>query len=156
MVSCFLLLVAVSSTLRDFKPNLICKRGVAWSFEKCLKHLREAKHMKPLWKVKGFEKPTPWKVSVVDCVFFFHEKMSKKSDADMYIFMCMKTVTLRVCATHTQPHTHNHTQQRTSKHTHTQQHTSIHTTKHTTHPHCTYSHNAHTHSHYTQHTLHPE
>ena len=32
--------------------------GVGVSLEKCLKQLREAKNMKPLWKVKGFEKQT--------------------------------------------------------------------------------------------------
>ena len=43
--------------------------------------------MKPLWEVKGFVKHTSWKVSVLDCVF--HQKMSKKSDADMYIYKYM-------------------------------------------------------------------
>ena len=46
--------------------------------------------------------------------------MSKNSDADMYICMCMYTVILRVCATH-----HNHT--------HTTKRTDTTTTQHTTH-----------------------
>ena len=45
--------------------------------------------MKPLWKVKGFEKQTSWKLSVLDCVF--HAKMSKTNDADMYMYICMYT-----------------------------------------------------------------
>ena len=65
----FLLLVAVSSTFRDNKPYLICEIGRACCLEKCLKQLREAKNMKPLWKVKGFEKPATWKESVPDFVF---------------------------------------------------------------------------------------
>ena len=56
MVSCFLLLVAVSTTFLDFR-----KSSVAWRPEKCMKQLREGKNMKPLWKVKGFEKQTSWK-----------------------------------------------------------------------------------------------
>ena len=58
MVSCFFLIVAVSSTFRDLKPYLFHISSRAWSLEKCLKQLREAKNMKPLWKVKGFEKQT--------------------------------------------------------------------------------------------------
>ena len=52
----FLLLVDVSSTFRDFKPYLFHISSRASSLKKCLKQLREAKNMKPLWKVKGFEK----------------------------------------------------------------------------------------------------
>ena len=65
--------------------------------------------MKPLRKVKvkGFDKQTSWKISVLDFVFFY-DKMSKKSDADMYIYMYTYTVILRVCATHYN-HTHPHT-----------------------------------------------
>ena len=68
------------------------------------------KNMKPLWKVKSFEKQTSWKVSVLNCVF--HGNMSKKSDADMYIYIKMYTVILRVCVTH-----HNHTTTHTQRHT---------------------------------------
>ena len=46
---------------------VLCIIGEIGSLEKCLKQLREAKHMKPLWKVKGFEKPATWKESVPDC-----------------------------------------------------------------------------------------
>ena len=35
---------------------------------KCLKHLREAKNMKPLWKVNGFEQHMSWNVRVPDFV----------------------------------------------------------------------------------------
>ena len=65
----FLLLVAVSSTFRDFKPYIFHISRRACCPEKCLKQLREAKNMKPLWKVKGFEKPVTWKESVPDFVF---------------------------------------------------------------------------------------
>ena len=58
MVSFFLLLEAVSSTFRDFKPYLFHISSRVCCLEKCLKQLREAKNMKPLWKVKGFEKQT--------------------------------------------------------------------------------------------------
>ena len=83
--------------------------------------------MNPLWKVKGFEKQTSWTVSVLDCGFYV--KMSKKSGADIYIYMSMHIVILRVCATpHTTPHTNTHNQ------TH-QQNTNISLTHtlHTTH-----------------------
>ena len=43
MVSCFSLLVAVSSTFADFKPFLMCTRYVALQLQKCLKQLQEAK-----------------------------------------------------------------------------------------------------------------
>ena len=56
MISCFLLLAAVSSTFRDNKPYLFHISSRACCLEKSLKQLREAKNMKPLWKVKGFEK----------------------------------------------------------------------------------------------------
>ena len=83
--------------------------------------------MKPLWKVKSFEKQTSWKVSVLNCVF--HGNMSKKSDADMYIYMKMYTVILRVCVTH-----HNHTTTTPQPHTitHNPTHTATHTTDRTT------------------------
>ena len=83
MVSCFLLLVSVSSTFRDVKSYLICGIGRTWSLEKCLKQLREVKNMKPLWKVKDFEKSVPWQESVPDFVFF-SGKNSKKSDIDIH------------------------------------------------------------------------
>ena len=38
-----------------------------------LKQLREAKKMKPLWKVKGFEKQTSWNARVLDCVVFMRK-----------------------------------------------------------------------------------
>ena len=112
-------------------------------------------NMKPLWKVKGFEQQTSWKVRVLDCVF--HDKMSKKNDADIFIYMYMFSVILRVCATH-----HNHTQPHTTTHTNT--HTTKHTNKtSTTHQHTPHTQtlpipttHTHTHSHYTQHTPHPE
>ena len=79
----FFLLVAVSSSFLYFRKK-------KWSLKsrKCLKQLREEKNMKPLWKVQGFEKQTSWKVSVLD--FVIHDKMSKKSDADMYMYILMK------------------------------------------------------------------
>ena len=108
-----------------------------------MKQLREANNMKPLWKVKGFEKQTSWKVSVPDRFFFF-EKPSKKSDADMYIDMFLCTVILRVCVGHTtttHTTTHNDTHH-TTKHTNK---TPI-THQHTTHPHTAHTHTTHTHT----------
>ena len=92
MVSCVLFLVADSSTVLDFKPYLICKRGVALSLEQCLKQLREAKNMKPSWKVRGFEKQTFWKIKCSGLRLFLMRKTSKNSDADVYI--CMKRDTV--------------------------------------------------------------
>ena len=108
MVSCFFLLVAVSCTFLDVKLHCFF-----WSLEKCWKQLREAKNMKPLWKVKAFEKQTSWKVSVPDCVF-------------MYINMFMLPWSWE-CVRH-----HNHTQRRTPTHTHTTKHTNN-TPTHTPH-----------------------
>ena len=74
----FFLLVAVSSTFLHFRKK-------KWSLKsrKCLKQLREGKkkHKTIVAKVQGFEKQTSWKVSVLD--FVIHDKMSKKSDADI-------------------------------------------------------------------------
>ena len=83
MVSCFLLLGAVSSTFLDFR-----KSSVAWRPEKCMKQLREAKNMKPLWKIKGF-----WKAVIMESkcsrLRFSMIKWAKKGDADMYMYIHM-------------------------------------------------------------------
>ena len=89
---------------------------------------------------------TSWTMSVPDCFF---KKMSRKSGADMYIYMFLYTVILRVCDTpqpHTRPHTTTqHTQPNTPKHQ-----------QHTTHQHTAQTHTTHTLSHYSQHTPHSE
>ena len=86
---------------------------------------------------------TSWTMSVPDCFF---KKMSKKSGADMYIYMFLYTVILRVCATH-----HNHTHDHTQPHnTHNQTHQNTNNTLHTNtlhrpiqRTHCHITHNTH-------------
>ena len=53
----FLLLVAVSSTFRDFKSYLRCEIGRACCLEKCLKQLREAKKHEVIVEGQRLRKP---------------------------------------------------------------------------------------------------
>ena len=64
------------------------QRSEAWSLESAWNSFEKKKNMKPLWNVQGFEKQTSWKVSVLD--FVIHDKMSKKSDAEMNMYILMK------------------------------------------------------------------
>ena len=75
--------------------------------------------MKSLWKVKGFEKQTSWKV------MRFSRENEQKSDADMYI----NNVEFSACRT---THTHTPQQHNTAQHT-----TPLHTTPHHTTAHHT-------------------
>ena len=129
MVSCFFLLVAVSCTFLDVKLHCFF-----WSLEKCWKQLQEAKNMKPLWKVKAFEKQTSWKVSVPDCVFLSRENEQKRvTPTCTSICLCYRDLE---SVRH-----HNHTQRRTP--THTTKHTNktpITHHKHTAHTHTTHIH----------------
>ena len=53
----------------------------------CL-HWYQEWNIQPLWKVKGLEQYTSWKVRVPDCVFFF-VRNEQKIDTDMYMNMHM-------------------------------------------------------------------
>ena len=116
VVSCCLLLVAVSSTFRDFKPYLFHISSRAWSLEKCLKQLREAKNMKPLWKVKA---PKSWP----------HGKRVFQ--------IAHNTHHTRPHTTHRHTHTHQQTHQQAHQHAHNAHNT--HTTPHTAPTHGTYT-----------------
>ena len=101
--------------------------------------------MKPLWKVKGFEKQTSWRVSVPECVFFF-KRNEQKAHRHVHQYENVYRDLESVCDTpqpHTRPHTTTHTNNTpTTHHPHTdntptthQQHTNNTTHTHTTHTH---------------------
>ena len=91
--------------------------------------------MKPLWKVKAFEKQTSWKVSVPDCVFLSRENEQKRvTPTCTSLCLCYRDLE-SVCDTTT---THNDAHK-----THTTKHTNktpITHHKHTAHTHTTHIH----------------
>ena len=71
------------------------------------------KHMKPLWRVKGFEKQTSWKESVLDCASYW-EHEQKEWSRHVHLYVHVNCDLESVFDTDT-PHQHTHR-------THTTQH----------------------------------
>ena len=90
MISCFLLLAAVSSTFRDNKPYLRCEIGRACCLEKCLKQPREAKKHEIIVEGQRLRK-----ANIMEGNAFFLEKMSKKVWSLVAILTCTSFYTFR-------------------------------------------------------------
>ena len=118
-------------------PLLQIKKGL--KSRKVLETATKIKNMKPLWKVKGSEKQTSWKVSVQDCVFFFMRNEQKERRRHVHLYADVSVI-LRVCdtpQTHTQPHTTKHTNKTPTTHQPTAH------PQYTQHTHCTPSKSKH-------------
>ena len=86
----FLLLAAVSSTVRDNKPYLRCEMCRACCLEKCLKQLREAKIHEIIVEGQRLRK-----ADIMEGNSFFREKMSKKVWSLVVILTCTSFYTFR-------------------------------------------------------------